>query len=384
MSEKRTKVGIVGCGHISDIYMQNLTGPFARIVELKACADLVPERMAQKADQYGILAMGTEDMLADPEIEIVLNLTIPKAHRDVNCRALEAGKHAYSEKPLAVNLKDGAETLALARNRGLRLGCAPDTFLGGAMQTCRKIIDDGLIGKPTSAMAFMGCHGHESWHSDPEFYYEPGAGPVLDMGPYYLTALVSLLGPVSRVAASTGKALEKRIITSEKKYGKRIPVQVPTHHAGVIDFANGAIATVVMSFDIWQSDTPCLEIHGTEGTLAVPDPNGFGGTIKLHRAGDDGWRDVEISDFVYTFGERGIGITDMALAAQEGRPHRVSGEMALHLLEVMLAFGEASDAGTALMMKTTCARPDPLPAALDADCVRSNLRCNTETAGRSE
>lgn len=374
MADKRTKVGIIGCGNISDIYLKNLTGVFGKIVDLKACADLVPERMEEKARQYNIKAMTTEELLADAEIEMVLNLTVPKVHRDVNCRILNAGKHAYCEKPLAINLKDGKDTLALAGEKGLRVGCSPDTFLGGSAQTCRKIIDDGLIGKPVSAMAFMVCHGHESWHPDPEFYYEKGGGPMLDMGPYYLSALVNLLGPIRRISASTGKALDERTITSEKKHGKKVLVQTPTHQAGIVDFADGAIATVVMSFDIWQSDLPRIEIHGTEGSISVPDPNGFGGSIKLRRAGENGWIDFAISDFGYTDNSRGIGISDMALAQQENRSHRVSGGPALHVLEALLAFEEASDSGKARMMETTCGRPEALPAGFMNCLERSNLK----------
>ena len=332
--------------------------------DLKACADLVPERSEEKAEKYDIVALAPDELLADPNIEIILNLTIPLVHAEVNSRILEAGKHVYCEKPLAVNLEDGKKTLALAKEKGLLVGCAPDTFLGGGIQQCRKIIDDGLIGDPVAAFAFFNCHGHETWHPNPEFYYKKGAGPMLDMGPYYLTALVNLLGPMKRICGSVSMASKERTITSEPLNGRKIVVETPTHLAGTVDFKSGAIATVTMSFEMYQSDLPRIEIHGTKGSLSVPDPNNFGGAIKMKLGSDEDWKEIEITDFTYTENSRGIGITDMSRALQAERSHRVSGDLSCHVLEAMLAFEQASDQGKAVRLETSCEKPAALPVGL--------------------
>ena len=272
------RVGLVGCGNISAIYFRN--GALFNSIDIVACADLAPERAVASAEQYSIpKACPVEALLADPGIELVLNLTIPKAHAPVGIAALEAGKSVYTEKPLAVTRDEGKRMVALAREKGVLLGAAPDTFLGAGLQTCRKLIDDGWIGEPVSATAFMQCHGHEHWHPDPDFYYQPGGGPMFDMGPYYLTALVSLMGPVTRVAGLTRATFPERLITSEARFGEIIEVNTATHIAGILEFSGGAIATMVMSFDVWGHTMPCIEIHGTEGSLSVPDPNGFGGGL---------------------------------------------------------------------------------------------------------
>jgi len=223
-------------------------------------------------------------LLSNPDIDIVVNLTIPNAHAEINLDAIEAGKHVYCKKPLAINRKDGLKILKAADKKGLLVGCAPDTFLGAGFQTCRKLIDDGAIGESLAAAAFMVCHGHESWHPNPGFYYQLGGGPMFDMDPYYLTALISLMGPVRRVTGSTKITFPKRIITSQSNYGKTIKVNTPTHIAEIMDFANGAIGTITTSFDVWDARLPKIEIYGSEGTLSTPDPNNFGGPIRLLRA----------------------------------------------------------------------------------------------------
>ena len=307
--------------------------------------------------------------MADPAIEIVVNLTIPKAHAEVNLAAIAAGKNVHCEKPLAVTREDGRRTLAAAQEKGVLLGCAPDTFMGGGSQTCRKLIDDGWIGKPVALTAFMTCHGHESWHPDPEFYYEPGGGPMLDMGPYYLTALVNLVGPVARVTGSTRVTFAERVITSQPKYGKHVNVETPTHIAGVMDFANGAVGTIITSFDVWFADLPRIEIYGTAGSLSVPDPNTFGGPVKVRRAGAAAWSEVPHthSDDV----SRGIGVADMAYALRYGRPHRANGALGYHVLDVMHAFQDASESGQHVKIASTCTQPAALPLGLPAgelDC----------------
>jgi len=357
---KKIKIGIIGCGNISDIYLQNCTKMFDSI-EIKAVADMIPEKAKAKSIEYNIPKVySVDELLADDEIKIVLNLTIPLAHAQISMAALNAGKSVYSEKPLAINREDGKKIIDLAERKGLLVGCAPDTFLGGGIQTCRKLIDDGWIGKPIASTAFMTCHGHESWHPDPEFYYQHGGGPMFDMGPYYLTALINLMGPVSRITGSTKITFDKRTITSLPKYGKEIEVQVPTHVAGILDFTNGAIGTIITSFDIWHAQLPFIEIYGTEGTLKVPDPNSFGGSVFLRRYDHDDWKEIPLSHEYYN-NSRGIGLADMAIAMQTGRKHRSSGELAFHVLDIMQGIHDSSDNCAHYTPITSCVRPQALP-----------------------
>ncbi|MGB9619909.1 MAG: Gfo/Idh/MocA family protein, partial [Armatimonadota bacterium] len=300
---KPAKVGIVGCGNISGIYFK--AGQTFEAIEITACADIIMDRAKAKAEEFGCKAVTVDELLADPEIEIVMNLTIPAAHAEVAFKAIEAGKSVHNEKPLAITREDGKKMLEMAKARGVRVGCAPDTFMGAGIQTCIKLIDDGWIGEPIGATAFMLCHGHESWHPDPEFYYKAGGGPVFDMGPYYITALVAMMGAARRVTGSARVTFPERTITSKPKYGTKIKVDVPTHVAGVIDFANGAIATIIQSFDVWGHNLPRIEIYGTEGSMSVPDPNGFGGPVKVMRPGGE-WTEMPLSHG-YAENSRGIG-----------------------------------------------------------------------------
>lgn len=360
----RSRVGIVGCGFISRIYIANLKQ--YPEVEVVAAADIDAERARACADEFGLAkAYTVEELLADPDIDIVVNLTIPKVHASVCIAALESGKHVYVEKPLAVTLEEGQEILRAARDKGLRVASAPETFLGGGIQTCRKLIDDGMIGAPIAVSGFMLCGGHESWHPDPEFYYEAGGGPMFDMGPYYLTAFITLLGPIRRVTGSAVITYPERTITSEKKRGKIIPVETPTHIVGVLDFQNGAVGTLITSFDTpGGTSLPSIELHGSKGTLLVPDPNHFGGSVKLRLAGSGEWEEIPLThDF--TDNNRGIGVADLAAAISESREHRANGDMAYHVLEAMHGFHEASTEGKHYVMQSTCRRPEPR-AALDA------------------
>jgi len=360
---KKVNVGIVGCGAISGIYFKNLTQTFAN-TRVVACADLFHDRAEAKAAEFGVpKACSVKELLADPEVAIVLNLTVPKAHAAVALAAIRAGKHVHGEKPLGVSRKEGAAILQAAAKAGVRVGSAPDTFLGAGIQTCRKLIDDGWIGKPVAANAFMQCHGHETWHPSPEFYYERGGGPMLDMGPYYLTALVNLIGPIARVTGSARATFPTRTITSQPKFGKVVKVETPTHIAGVLDFAGGAVGTIVTSFDIWGHHMPCIEIYGTEGSIAVPDPNGFGGPVRVKRHDTPEWMDMPLTHG-YAENSRGIGVADMAAAIAGKRRHRASGELAMHVLDVMLAFEQASVSGKAVAIRTPCKQPAPLPLGL--------------------
>jgi predicted dehydrogenase len=362
MEARMVKVGIVGCGNISDIYFE--AGAKFDILDIVACADLVPERARAKAEKHDVPRVcSTEELLADPEVEIVINLTIPQAHAEVGLAAVEAGKSVYSEKPLTIRREDGALLLQIAKDKGVRVGCAPDTFLGGGLQTCRQIIDEGRIGRPIAATAFMMNHGHEHWHPAPEFYYRVGGGPMFDMGPYYLTALVSLLGPVRRVTGSTQTSFPQRTITSEPKHGQTVRVEVDTHVAGLLDFACGAVGTIITSFDVWAHELPFIEIYGTEGTLRLPDPNTFGGMVRLHRGREQGWEEISLAH-AYTENSRGLGVADMAYALRSGRPHRANGEMAHHVLDIMHAIHEASEKGRHITLESSCQRPAPMVLGL--------------------
>ncbi len=358
----KTKIGMVGCGNISGVYLK--ASRIFEYIEIAACSDIIMERAKAKAEEFNVpKACTVEELLADPEIEIILNLTVPKAHGEVALKALNASKSVYNEKPLAVTREDGQRILQLAKEKGLRVGCAPDTFLGGGLQTCRKLIDDGWIGKPIAATSFVTSHGPEGWHPDPEFFYKAGGGPMFDMGPYYLTALVSLMGPIRRVTGSTRITFPERTITSQPKYGRKIKVDVPTHVVGVMDFANGAVGTILTSFDVWGAQLPRIEIYGTEGSLSVPDPNRFGGPVSILRAGSREWKEVPLTHG-YIDQSRSIGVADMAKAIKTGRPHRANGEMAYHVLDLMHAFHDASNKGKHIKLQSTCTRPAPLPMGL--------------------
>jgi predicted dehydrogenase len=352
------RIAVVGCGNISDIYFRNL----ARFegVEVVACADLDLDRARSTAERYGLARAGSlEEILRDPEVDLVLNLTTPEAHASVALAALRAGKHVYNEKPLALELSDAKRMLELAQSRGLRVGCAPDTFLGGGVQTCIQLIDQGAIGVPVAASAFMTCPGHESWHPNPAFYYQPGAGPMFDMGPYYLTTLVSLLGPVKRVTGQARISFPERTITSQPKNGEKITVNTPTHVTGLMDFEGGAQGTIITSFDVWAAKLPFIEIYGSEGSLSLPDPNTFGGPVRLLTRVEKVWKDVPVAQ-AFTENSRGLGVTDMALGIRDDREHRASGDLALHVLEIMQGFLSSSRLGRHIEIQTRPARPAPL------------------------
>jgi len=362
VAAKRVTIGLVGCGNISGTYLE--AARKFEILEVAACADRVAERAAACARQFNVpKACTLKELLEDRRIDIVLNLTNPGAHHEVAIAALRAGKSVYNEKPLAVKREEGKEILETARAGGLRVGCAPDTFLGGGLQTCRKLIDDGWIGDPVAATAFMMNHGHESWHPDPEFFYQAGGGPMFDMGPYYLTAMVVLLGPVRRVTGSARISFPERIITSEPKCNTRIRVEVPTHVVGVLEFVNGAIGLIITSFDVWGANLPFIEVHGSLGSLSLPDPNGFAGPARIKQAGAGAWKEVPLTHG-YVDENRSIGVADMAYGLRSGRPHRANGELAYHVLDIMHAIHEASARGRHIRVASTCARPPALPVGL--------------------
>jgi predicted dehydrogenase len=320
-------------------------------------------RAKAKAQEFNIPTVySVKEMLADPDIQIVVNLTTPDAHAAVSLEIIEAGKSVYVEKPLAVTREDGQRVLAAAKKHGVLVGCAPDTFLGGGIQTSRKLIDDGWIGTPVAATAFMMNHGPESWHPNPDFYYKPGGGPLFDMGPYYLTGLVNLLGPVRRVSGSARKSFPERITASPMPNGRRILVEVNTHHAAVLEFASGAVGTLITSFDVWGHNLPRIEIYGSEGSLSVPDPNTFGGPVRMLRAGEKAWAEIPPTHSAEV--GRGIGVADMAYALACGRKHRVSGDLAYHVLDLMHAVEDTARTGRRVKIKSRVTRPAALPLGL--------------------
>jgi len=343
------KIGIIGTGNIAPAYMLGCS-KFPDDVQVVACADLLLDRAQAFAETHELQAQTVADLLNNPEIDLVINLTIPAVHAEVSLQIIEAGKHVYVEKPLALNRESGKQVLDAAAAQGVRVGCAPDTFLGAGGETCRQLIEQGAIGTPVAASAFMVIRGHESWHPNPSFYYQPGGGPLFDMGPYYLTALVNLLGPMQSVSAMAKQSFDERIAQHDSIKGQVIPVNVNTHTAGTIGFVNGTIATMMMSFDVWQHKLPCIEIYGTEGSLIVPDPNTFGGEVRLWQPQAQEWLLVDPvgrSDV-----QRGIGVAEMARALKAGEPHRANGELGYHVLDAMQAFDESSEQGRHIQLQS--------------------------------
>ena len=364
---KGVKTGLIGCGNISSVYLEN--SRWLKDLHIVACTDAIPERAQEAANTYRIASVNTVDeLLEDPAIRMIINLTPPAAHGEIAIRVVEAGKSVYNEKPLAIEREEAKGLLTLAEQRGQRVGCAPDTFMGAAHQTCRRLVDEGAIGKAVAGTAFCMNHGHEGWHPDPAFFYKAGGGPLFDMGPYYLTALINLMGPVRRVSASAQTTFPERTIESDEKKGDRIAVEVPTHLSGTLQFANGALVTMIMSFDVWGHKLPWLELHGTEGSLSIPDPNFFGGDVKLLRAGEEDWIPIKHTHR-YTENCRGLGPADLANALNDGRPHRATGAMAFHVLDTMHAFHESAEKSRAVDVGSTCPRPDPMPANPKRGCV---------------
>ena len=374
---KTFRVGLIGCGRISDIYLKTLS-KFEQ-VQVTTCASLDLAESQAKAEQHNIPRVGTVDnVIADPEIDCILNLTIPAAHADISRRALLADKHVYSEKPVVTELAEGRELLNLAKARNLRIGCAPDTFLGGRWQTVRRLIDAGAIGRPTGVFAHVGTHGTERHHPNPDFYYAKGGGPLLDLGPYYLTAMVFCFGPIAQVAGMGNKASKQRMIENGPRNGEMMPVEVNTHSLSLIEFENGVLGSMTMSFDVWDSETPRFEIYGEKGVISIPDPdpvhgaNDFHGPVWLRTretsrwshqprpTGRDHWQEVT-NHHGFNENSRGLGLLDLALAVRENRPVRASGELAFHVFEAMDAIERAQKFGVYQTIGSSCGIPAPLP-----------------------
>ncbi len=365
---KRTGIGIVGCGMISGAYFKAASR--FRNIQVVACCDTLLERAEEKATEFNCKAVSYQELLNDPAVEIVLNLTPPAAHCQVLTDALNAGKHAYTEKPFGVDDAEVRAVCQLAKERNLRLGCAPDTFLGGGLQTARKALDDNWIGKVLSGTAIVQGRGPEKWGHAP-FFYDKGAGPMLDLGPYYITALVSLLGAAKSVTAVTTRGSDFRTFGDsiapqyQDKYQPfdKYPVNVDTHQTGIIEFENGAVITVIASFDVHRHTHSPIELYGDQGSLLIPDPNTFGGEVKVFRPGMDGFQNLPLP-FIYQENSRSIGIADMAKAITDNRPHRASAELARHVIEIMFAFEKSSAEGRKVLISSRCDRPAPLPLGL--------------------
>ncbi|MEV7968520.1 Gfo/Idh/MocA family oxidoreductase [Sphaerisporangium sp. NPDC088356] len=350
-------VGVVGCGVIFDQYRQSIE----RLPELRlvAVADLNLERAREAVRPYaGVEVLSVTELMADPRIDVVLNLTIPAAHAQIALQAIAAGKDVYCEKPLAATAADAARVLRAAAAAGVRVGCAPDTVLGTGTQTARKAIDDGLIGRPVAATATMMTPGHERWHPNPDFYYAPGGGPLMDMGPYYITSLITLLGPVTTVIGAASRTRAERAIGSGPRRGEEIPVAVDTHVTGVLVHASGALSTLVMSFEGAATSAPNIEVHGERGSLVVPDPNHFDGPVLLARVGEEGWQTLPAMAGHVEAG-RGVGLADLA-TTPAGRESRAGGALAYHVLDIMESLLSSARLGTAVTITSTCERPQPV------------------------
>ena len=356
--DKKLGVGVIGCGNISTIYLTNLSNMFSN-TKVVACADMFYERAVETAKKFNIpRAQTVEELINNPEVDVVLNITIPKAHYEISKAALLAGKHVYTEKPLALEVSEGKELVDLAKEKGLYLGCSPDTVLGGSIQTCRDAIDSGLIGKPLSATVTFHWHGPEHEHPNPGFLYQYGAGPIFDYGPYYFTTLVTLLGPVKQVCSMAGKGFDTRTCTCPgPNNGKEFPVEIPTHVTGAALMENGVLATVIQSWDMWATSEAEYAIFGTEGTLYVPDPDKYGEPAYLLRKGAAQPEELPNTHH-YNTNSRGLGISEMIASISEGKQPIASGEVGLHVLEVMHAFTESAERQAFVTIKSTCERPE--------------------------
>jgi predicted dehydrogenase len=365
---RKLGLGIVGCGHISTTYFT--FAPLFKGIEVRSCADVNPAAAEAKAAQYGVRAESVDDLLAASDVDIVVNLTVPAVHYEISRRALDAGKHVYSEKPFVLSVAEGLDLKKRSAKSDLRVGSAPDTFLGGAHQLARQLIDEGRLGMITGGTCHVMGRGMEHWHPNPDFFFQPGAGPVLDLGPYYITNLIQLIGPVKRVAALAATPRKERVITNGPRYGQKVPVTTPTTIHALLHFESGAVVTLGTSWDVWGHGHAPMELYGEAGTIYIPDPNFFGGTLRYTEGAKEvkklpAWKHPfgvpnQQHDFGLMANYRTAGLSDMALAIQAGRPHRCSMELALHAVDVMTAILKSGETGKFVATRTTCERPAAL------------------------
>lgn len=364
------RIGLIGCGNISTSYLARAKNFGA--VSFRAVADINPATAQARGEEFGVEAMSVDALLAHPEVDLVLNLTIPAAHFEISSRALEAGKHVYSEKPYVLTVEEGQALAKLAAEKGLRIGSAPDTVLGSSHQLARKLIDDGAVGRITSGTCAVMSPGMESWHPNPDFFFLKGGGPILDLGPYYIANLVQLIGPVARVSALTSTPSKTRTIGNGARMGETVPVETPTTIHALLEFRSGAVVTLMASWDVWQSDIAPMALYGTEGTIHIPDPNFFDGEVRITKRDEA----AELPAWDHPLGPpnreipegmvadyRSAGLADMAQAIVEGRPHRCNDAYALHVVEVMTAILRAGEEGRYVEIETDCERPAPLDIA---------------------
>jgi predicted dehydrogenase len=368
---RKLGVGVIGCGNISAAYMS--LAPMFKGIEMRACADVQPKAAKARAEEFGLKAMAVDDLLKADGIDIVVNLTIPAAHYEISRRAVDAGKHVYSEKPFVLSVKEGKALASAAAKKGVRVGSAPDTFLGGAHQLVRHLIDSGAVGRITSGTAYVMSHGMEHWHPNPDFFFQAGGGPVLDVGPYYVTNLLQLIGPVEEVVAFSSTPSPTRTITSQPRFGQKIKVETPTTIHALLRFASGAQIMMGASWDVWQHGHSNMELYGEGGTLHVPDPNFFGGEVRMTKERDfakrlPSWKHpFSVPNQQHPQGSvanyRTAGLSDMAMAIIENRQHRCSMELALHAVDVMTSILKSGETGKPVRPTTTCERPAPLGIA---------------------
>ncbi|WP_137157372.1 Gfo/Idh/MocA family oxidoreductase [Rhizobium sp. FKL33] len=375
---KEYGVGVIGCGNISEAYFRLI--PMFKNLKVVACADLHMAAAEAKAEQFGILAQDVDALLANPDVDVVVNLTIPEAHYPVSKKALEAGKHVYSEKPFVLTIEQGEDLRRIANEKGLRVGSAPDTYLGGSHQYARNLIDSGKLGKIMSGTCHVLGPGMEMWHPNPDFFFQPGGGPILDMGPYYVNNLVNLIGPVKRVVALANKAKEERTITNGPRNGEKVPVIVATNIHAVLEFTSGAQVALMASWDVWAHRHQNMELYGTDGAIFVPDPNFFGGKVEV--AGTDREpQEVEVWDhpmtaknYDFSWGTqanyRGVGLSDMMASLETGGDYRCSLDRSLHTIDVLTSILKSAEEGKAVDIRTTCTQP----AAFGIDEARALLR----------
>jgi predicted dehydrogenase len=368
---RKLRVGVVGCGNISAAYFR--LSKLFRGMEIVACADLDMATAQARAKEFGVRADTVKNLLEARDVDIIVNLTIPSAHYEVSKAAIEGGKHVYSEKPFVLSVKEGLDLAKRAEKKALRIGSAPDTFLGGAHQLARSIVDSGAVGRITSGTAYVMSRGLEHWHPNPDFFFQPGAGPVLDIGPYYITDLIQLIGPVKRVTSFASIPMKERLITSQPRYGQKISVNTPTTIHAILEFESGALVTLNASWDVWKHGHAPIELYGQDGSLFVPDPNFFGGEVRYTKKADPvkktpKWNHpFSVPNQQHAQGAmanyRTCGLADMAIAIEQGRPHRCSMELALHAIDVMTGILRAGETGKVVDMRTTCERPAALGVA---------------------